>query len=74
MHLVPSPVPRGQFFAWNGVSVRKVVTFVRNVMKVEPFGETLLKRLKMMTSTEMTDVQVDEVIVQPSMPVLTTAI
>ena len=34
----PFPVPRVQYFAWTGVSVQKVVTVEKSVMKVEHFG------------------------------------
>ena len=52
----PFLVPRVQYFAWNGVSVQKVVTVEKSVMKVEPFGA--ITRLDRVFFKELTDAKV----------------
>ena len=52
----PFLVPRVQYFAWTGVSVQKVVTVEKSVMKVEPFGA--ITRLERVFFKELTDAKV----------------
>jgi hypothetical protein len=52
----PFLVPRVQYFAWNGVSVQKVVTVEKSVMKVVPFG--VITRLDKVFFKELTDAKV----------------
>ena len=52
----PFLVPRVQYFAWTGVSVQKVVTVEKSVMKVELFGA--ITRLDIVFFKELTDAKV----------------
>ena len=52
----PFLVPRVQYFAWTGVSVQKVVTVEKSVMKVEPFGA--ITRLDIVFFKELTDAKI----------------
>ena len=52
----PFLVPRVQYFAWTGVSVQKVVTVEKSVMKVEPFGA--ITRLDKVFFKRLTDAKV----------------